>query len=80
MWRLLHVIAIAALLGSAAYVYSVKYQTIYSAMRPVLPLLLRMFPKQITTTEQVGRAMLTVAKRGYPKQVLESADISTAAV
>jgi cell division protein FtsL len=31
MWRLLHVIAIAALLGSAAYVYSVKYQTIYSA-------------------------------------------------
>ena len=31
MWRLLHVIAIAALLASAAYVYSVKYQTIYSA-------------------------------------------------
>ena len=31
MWRLLHVIAIAALIGSAAYVYSVKYQTIYAA-------------------------------------------------
>ena len=54
------------------------YQTLYSATRPVLPLLLRMFPKQITTTEQVGRAMLAVAKRGYPKQVLESADIVTA--
>ena len=31
MWRLLHFIAIAALIGSAAYVYSVKYQTIYAS-------------------------------------------------
>ena len=31
MWRLLHVIAIAALIASAAYVYSVKYQAIYAA-------------------------------------------------
>jgi len=31
MWRLLHVVAIAALIGSAAYVYSVKYQTIYAS-------------------------------------------------
>ena len=31
MWRLLHVIAIAALIASAAYVYSVKYQTIYAS-------------------------------------------------
>jgi uncharacterized protein YbjT (DUF2867 family) len=52
------------------------YQGVYTAMRPVLPLLLRMFPKQVTTTEQVGRAMLAVAKSGYPKQVLESADIA----
>ena len=31
MWRLFHVFAIAALIGSAAYVYSVKYQTIYAS-------------------------------------------------
>ena len=31
MWRLLHAIAIAALIGSAAYVYGVKYQTIYAS-------------------------------------------------
>ena len=31
MWRLLHVIAIAALVTSAVYVYSVKYQTIYAS-------------------------------------------------
>ena len=53
------------------------YRTVYAALRPVLPLLLRAFPKQMTTTEQVGRAMLAVAKRGYPKQVLEAADIAS---
>ena len=31
MWRFMHVIAIAALIGSAAYVYCVKYQTIYAS-------------------------------------------------
>jgi uncharacterized protein YbjT (DUF2867 family) len=53
------------------------YRTLYAAMRPALPLLLRMFPKQVTTTEQVGRAMLAVAMHGYPKQVLETVDIVT---
>ncbi len=53
------------------------YRTVYAALRPLLPLLLRAFPKQVTTTEQVGRAMLAVAKRGYPKQVLEAADIAS---
>ncbi|HEY4923065.1 MAG TPA: hypothetical protein VII20_01515 [Roseiarcus sp.] len=31
MWRLLHVIAIGALVASAVYVYSLKYQTIYDS-------------------------------------------------
>jgi len=31
MWRLMHVIAIGALIASAAYVYSLKYQTIYAS-------------------------------------------------
>ena len=31
MWRLLHVLAIGALVASAVYVYSVKYQTIYAS-------------------------------------------------
>ncbi|MGA2045229.1 MAG: hypothetical protein ABSG83_17890 [Roseiarcus sp.] len=31
MWRLLHVVAIGALVASAVYVYSVKYQTIYAS-------------------------------------------------
>jgi hypothetical protein len=52
------------------------YRVMYTAMTPLLPLLLRVFPQYVTTTEQVGRAMLEVAKHGYPKQVLEAGDIA----
>lgn len=52
------------------------YRGIYAVMRPVLPLLLRLFPQVVTTTEQLGRAMLAVAKRGYPTPVLEARDIA----
>jgi uncharacterized protein YbjT (DUF2867 family) len=52
------------------------YRVLYSATRPLLPLLKRMWPNQILTTEQFGRAMLTVATRGAPKRVLESSDIN----
>ena len=52
------------------------YRGMYAVMRPVLPLLLRWFPQAVTTTEQVGRAMLAVAKHGYAKPVLEARDIS----
>jgi cell division protein FtsL len=31
MWRFLHFVAIGALIASAAYVYSVKHQTIYAS-------------------------------------------------
>jgi hypothetical protein len=30
----------------------------------------------MTTTDQVGRTMIKVAREGYPKAVLESADIN----
>jgi hypothetical protein len=52
------------------------YRVLYSAMKPVLPLLLRFFPQYVTTTEQVGRAMLKVAKHGYAEPVLEARDIA----
>lgn len=51
-------------------------QAIYVATAPLLTLMHRVAPKYVTTTEQVGRAMLGVAKRGYPKKVLESDDIN----
>lgn len=53
------------------------YQTFYSILNPILPLLKSAFPKYITTTEQLGRAMLRVAKQGYPSPILEMKDIDT---
>ena len=52
------------------------YQTGYTVLKPVLPLLLRWFPQYVTTTEQLGHAMLAVAKHGYATPVLESRDIA----
>jgi len=51
------------------------YQAVYVAMAPLLTLLNRIAPKYMTTTEQVGRAMIKVARDGFPKPVLESEDI-----
>ena len=53
-----------------------SYRFFYSVMGPLLPLLRRAFPRQILTTEQIGRAMLAVARHGAPKRILESKDIS----
>ena len=53
------------------------YQTFYTVLKPVMPLLKSAFPKYITTTEQLGRAMLIVAKQGYPKPILENKDIDS---
>ena len=52
------------------------YQTFYTVLNPVLPLLKSAFPNLVTTTEQLGQAMLTVAKHGYPRPILESRDIN----
>jgi uncharacterized protein YbjT (DUF2867 family) len=51
-------------------------QGIYIAAAPLLSLLNRVAPKYMTTTEQVGRAMIKVARQGYPRPVLESEDIN----
>jgi hypothetical protein len=51
-------------------------QAIYVVASPLLTWLNRVAPKYMTTTEQVGRAMIKVARDGYPKPVLESEDIN----
>jgi hypothetical protein len=51
-------------------------QAIYVGAAPLLSLLNRVAPKYMTTTEQLGRAMIKVVRQGYPKPVLESEDIN----
>ena len=51
------------------------YRAAYIVTKPLLPLLRRFFPDYIVTTEELGRAMIRVARTGSPKKILESSDI-----
>ena len=52
------------------------YRVFYVIARPLMPLLKRFFPRYVTTTEQIGRAMIKVARSGAPKAILETEDIN----
>ena len=52
------------------------YQFIYDLTAPLTRLLLNKLPKYLTTTEQIGRAMLAVARNGYLKTILDPDDIN----
>lgn len=53
-----------------------SYRLFYAVLWPVMPILKRLLPGYVTTTEQLGRAMIAVTRRGYPKKVLETRDIN----
>ena len=55
-----------------------SYRILYALTKPLLPLLRRVMPNQILTTREMGQAMLNVARRGYPKPILEVRDIRAA--
>ncbi len=55
------------------------YRLAYLGLRPLFPVVKALYSDRVTTTEQVGQAMLEVAKRGAPKSLLESSDIVEAA-
>ena len=52
------------------------YQAFYTVLGPLMPWLLKIAPKYGTSTEQMGRAMLKLAKHGAPKAVFENVDIN----
>jgi uncharacterized protein YbjT (DUF2867 family) len=55
------------------------YRVIYAVTTPLWPLLRRLFPNQISTTERIGQAMLAAASKGAPKPILEPPDIEALA-
>ncbi len=57
-----------------------SYRLLYKIMAPALPVLQWAFPKSILTTEIIGRAMINVARNGFPNAVLEPSDIYAIAV
>lgn len=52
------------------------YQLMYAVLGPLYPLLYRLAPRHVTTSENLGCAMIKVATNGYTKRVLENSDIN----
>lgn len=55
------------------------YQALYTTLSWLYPVIQRVLPNQVTTTEKVGRAMIAVGLRGCPKSILETRDINALA-
>ena len=52
------------------------YQALYDVIGPFYPIVRRLFPKYVTTTTNIGRAMIHVAVSGWSRQILSSGDIN----
>jgi hypothetical protein len=52
-----------------------SYRVLYSATGWLFPVLRRLFPRHVITTEQLGRAMLRVAREVPASPRLENTDI-----
>lgn len=53
------------------------YRLGYVVLAPLTPLLRRLAPSAVTTTERVGRAMLALARHGFPRPHVEMRDIES---
>jgi uncharacterized protein YbjT (DUF2867 family) len=53
------------------------YNAMYAVLGPLYPVVKAIAPGYATTTEQLGRAMIAVARRGFAKRILESQDIGS---
>ena len=70
-----------------AYVHAAKgvppqlpwLRVVYFFVRPLYPILRALLPRQVTTGENFGRAMIRVAQHGYSSSILESDDINAVA-
>jgi cell division protein FtsL len=69
MWRLLHLFAIAALIGSAAYVYRIKYQVILESEEIV-----KIKHQMNKTLDEIGVLRAEYEHLARPDRVQELAD------
>lgn len=55
---------------------TILYRVLYAIIGWLYPLWKLLFPNHVTTTQNVGRAMIHVAQRGYPRPYLENREIN----
>jgi hypothetical protein len=65
--------AIQPMHGERSKTPAYRYLSILT--KPLFPLFRRLFPNYVVTTEEIGRAMIRVAKSGWPTKIMESSDI-----
>ena len=53
------------------------YNAMYAILGPLYPVVKAIAPGYATTTEQLGRAMIAVARKGFAQRILESQDIGS---
>jgi uncharacterized protein YbjT (DUF2867 family) len=53
-------------------------RAMYFLMRPFYPLWKLLFGRYVTTTEVIGKAMLHIARDGWPRKILDSNEINAA--
>ena len=71
-----YMVRLAALLPLHGETPRVRWARIgYAVARPLLPLIRALAPNAVVTTEELGRAMIRVARQGAAKRVLESGDL-----
>lgn len=56
------------------------YNALYPVLYPVMMAMKVIAPGSITDTRRIGRAMLHIARSGFPKRILGNADINEAAL
>ena len=52
------------------------YNALYTIFTPLYPILNRLFPRYITSTDRVGKAMIEVTQKEFSKKHLENRDIN----
>jgi hypothetical protein len=53
-----------------------RTQTFSKILAPFYPVLNLLFPKYVCTLEDLGRSMISIADKGYPKRILECLEIA----
>jgi uncharacterized protein YbjT (DUF2867 family) len=71
-----YVVRLGALRAMHGEVSKTRWTRIaYAVFRPLLPLLWAIAPGTVISTEELGRAMIRIARQGAPKRVLENSDL-----
>ena len=51
------------------------YRATYALTAPLIPVLFKIAPKYVTSTDRLGRAMLRAARTGFATRIVENADL-----